>query len=50
MRLADVVGLVIGHPDFGDALWFDVIWADVGRLWPHMEPIARSHEAQVVSR
>jgi amidase len=32
------------------ATWFDVIWADVGALWPNMEPIAGADEVEFVNR
>ncbi|MGZ6671048.1 MAG: amidase [Solirubrobacteraceae bacterium] len=32
------------------ATWFDVIWADVGALWPGMEPIAGPDEVAFVAR
>ena len=32
------------------ARWFEVIWADVGTLWPGMEPIAGSHETEFALR
>jgi len=30
------------------AAWFDVIWADVGALWPGMEPVAGADEVEFV--
>ena len=30
------------------ALWFDAIWADVGALWPNMEPVAGRDEVVFV--
>jgi amidase len=30
------------------AAWFDVIWADVGALWPGMEPVAGRDQAEFV--
>lgn len=32
------------------ATWFDVIWADVGALWPNMEPIAGPDEVAFVAK
>jgi amidase len=32
------------------AAWFDVIWADVGMLWPDMEQIAGPYEVEFVRR
>jgi amidase len=30
--------------------WFEVIWADVGAMWPAMEPVAGPHEVAFVQR
>jgi amidase len=31
------------------AAWYDAIWADVGTLWPGMEPLAGADEAEFVA-
>lgn len=31
------------------AAWIETIWADVGTLWPGMEPMAGPHQLEVVA-